>query len=87
MPSFDNLASLNDVSPSAEHQQADCRLCTISDRGFGSAILRSDVTEQRHKIIRKRVAFLGDESVSVVTVGTGPAQTGDPTHAHLHHWQ
>jgi hypothetical protein len=28
-----------------------------------------------------------DESVSVVTVGTGPAQTGDPTHAHLHHWQ
>ena len=28
-----------------------------------------------------------DESVSVVTVGTGPTPTGDPTHAHLHHWQ
>src|SRR5271167_365623 len=35
MPSFDNLSSLNDVFPSAEHQQADSRLCTISDRGFG----------------------------------------------------
>jgi hypothetical protein len=28
-----------------------------------------------------------DESVSVVTVGTVPAPTGDPTHARLHHWQ
>ena len=30
--------------------------------------------------------MLRDESVSVVTVGAAPAQTGDPTHAHLHHW-
>jgi hypothetical protein len=37
------------------------------------------VAEQRHKIIRKRVALRRNESVSVVTVGTGPAQTGDPT--------
>jgi hypothetical protein len=35
--------------------------------------------QQRHKIIRKRVALHRDESVSVVTVGTAPAQTGDPT--------
>ena len=32
-----------------------------------------------HKIIRKRVALLSDESVSVVSVGTGPAPTGDPS--------
>jgi hypothetical protein len=31
------------------------------------------------------VAFLGDESVSVVTVGTGPAQTGDPTNPNFAH--
>jgi hypothetical protein len=36
------------------------------------------VAEQRHKIIRKRVALRRDESVSVVTVGTAPTQTGDP---------
>jgi hypothetical protein len=36
------------------------------------------VAEQRQKIIRKRVALRRDESVSVVTVGTAPAQTGDP---------
>ena len=51
------------------------------------AIPCSDRAQQRHKIIRKTVALLGDESVSVVTVGTAPTQTGDPTHACLHHWQ
>ena len=35
----------------------------------------------------KRVALRRDESVSVVTVGTGPAPTGDLTHARLHHRQ
>jgi Protein of unknown function (DUF3489) len=43
------------------------------------------VAEQRQKIIRKRVALRRSESVSVVTVGTVPAPTGDPTHARLHH--
>src|SRR5262249_46604548 len=42
------------------------------------AIPCSAVAQQRHKIIRKRLALLGDESVSVVTVGTGPTQSGDP---------
>jgi hypothetical protein len=54
---------------------------------LGRPIPCSDVAQQRQKIIRKRVALHRDESVSVVTVGTAPAQTGDPTHAHLHHWQ
>jgi hypothetical protein len=36
-----------------------------------------DRAQQRHKIIRKRVALLGNESVSVVTVGIGPTQSGD----------
>jgi hypothetical protein len=30
------------------------------------------MAEQRHKIIRKGLALLGDESVSGVTVGTVP---------------
>jgi hypothetical protein len=32
------------------------------------------------QIMPNRVAFLADESVSVVTVGTVPTQTGDSTH-------
>jgi hypothetical protein len=36
------------------------------------------MAQQRHKIIRKGLALLRDESVSVVTVGTAPAPTGDP---------
>src|ERR1700674_3746004 len=51
------------------------------------AIPRSDVAQQRHKIIRKRVALVSEESVSAVTVGTAPTPTGDSTHAHLHYWQ
>src|ERR1700675_4953525 len=73
---------------SAERYRADCRIFTYrGSRGFGRAIPCSAVAQQRHKIIRKGLALLRDESVSVVTVGAAPAQTGDPTHAHLHHWQ
>ena len=35
----------------------------------------------------KKWLCVGDESVSVVIVGTEPTPTGDPTHARLHHWQ
>src|SRR5438105_12048239 len=45
---------------------------------FSRAIPCSDRAQQRHKIIRKGVALPGDESVSVVTAGTGPTPTGDP---------
>src|ERR1700737_1606892 len=44
----------------------------------GRAIPCSELAQQRHNIIRKRVALVRDESVSVVTVGTAPAPTGDP---------
>ena len=53
----------------------------------GRAIPCSNVAQQRQKIIRKTVALRRDESVSVVTVGIEPTQTGDPTHARLYHWQ
>src|SRR6202048_3182306 len=36
------------------------------------------MAQQRHKIIRKGLALLRDESVSVVTVGIAPTPTGDP---------
>jgi hypothetical protein len=42
------------------------------------AIPCSDLAQQRYKIIPNRVALCRDESVSVVTVGTAPAQPGDP---------
>src|ERR1700674_430265 len=51
------------------------------------AIPCSEPAQQRHNIIPNRVALVSEESVSVVTVGTAPTPTGDPTHAHLHHWQ
>src|ERR1700737_4840938 len=38
----------------------------------------SDRAGQRPKIIRKRGALRRDESVRVVTVGTGPTPTGAP---------
>jgi hypothetical protein len=53
----------------------------------GRAIPCSDLAQQRHNIIPNRVALVSEESVSVVTVGTAPTPTGDPTNAHLHHWQ
>jgi hypothetical protein len=59
----------------------------FSARILSRAIPCSDRAQQRHKIIRKTVALLGDESVSVVTVGTEPTATGDPTHARLYHCQ
>jgi hypothetical protein len=59
-----------------------CGACILS-----RAMPCSDRAQQRHKIIRKGVALRRDESVSVVTVGTGPTPTGDPTHARLHHRQ
>ena len=72
----------------AELYRADCRIFTYrGSRGFARAIPCSGAAQQRHKIIRKGVALLRDESVSVVPVGTTPAPTGDPTHAHLHHRQ
>jgi hypothetical protein len=40
-------------------------------RVFGRAILYSNLAEQRHDIIRKRVALAGEESVSGVTGGSG----------------
>ena len=43
------------------------------------------MAQQRHKIIRKKLALRRDGSVSGVTVGTGRTPTGDPSHAHLHH--
>src|SRR6516165_9186604 len=51
---------------------------TADSRVLGRAIPCSAVAQQRHKIIRNRLALLRDESVSEVTVGTAPTPTGDP---------
>ena len=57
---------------------------TVDHAFWVRAILCSAVAQQRHKIIRKRVALLGDESVSVVTSAWADT-TRRPTYAHLHH--
>jgi hypothetical protein len=57
-------------------------------RGFGGAIPCSAVAQRRQKIIHNRLALVGEESVSGVTRGNGRgSKPGEPTHAHLHHWQ
>src|SRR5882672_6248592 len=43
--------------------------------------------QQRHKIIQKGVALVGEESVSGVMAEPPPGQSGAPTHAHLHYRQ
>src|SRR5437762_9042555 len=54
---------------------------------FGRAIPCSAVAQQRHKIIRNRVALVGEESVSGLTGGTVAGSIRRPTHAYLHHRQ
>ena len=50
--------------------------------------IRSQVARQRHKIIRNGVALAGKASVSVGHQRHPPlGPSGEPTHAHLHHWQ
>ena len=44
-------------------------------------------TQQNRKIIQNRLALVGEESVSVGHRRPPPGQTGEPTDAHLHHWQ
>src|ERR1700730_4679220 len=53
-----------------------CRSC-----GLGRVIPCSDPAKQRHKIIRNRLALVGEESVSGVTAEPPPGQSGAPTHA------
>jgi len=49
-------------------------------------MLRSDATTPRH-YPEIELAFVSEESVSVVTGGTRRLNQENPTHAHLHHWQ
>src|SRR5258706_11553129 len=55
--------------------------------GLGRAIPCSIAAEQRHKIIGNRLALVAEESVSGVTAGPPPGQSGAPIHAHLYHRQ
>src|SRR5438132_7401342 len=56
-----------------------CSMPTGDWCGFDRAILCSNLAEQRHKIIRNRVALVGEESVSGVTGGTAAGFIGEPT--------
>jgi hypothetical protein len=78
---FSGLPQIADIVRRAFQYLADPPQLRIARSGSSNSMLGSPPT-----IIPNRVALLGDESVSVVTVGTAPTPTGDPTHA-LHHWQ
>src|ERR1700731_2711861 len=53
--------------------------------GLGRAIPCSIAAEQPDKIIGNRLALVAEESVSGVTAGPPPDQSGAPIHAHLYH--
>src|ERR1700730_5775313 len=53
---------------------------------LGRVMPCSIVAEQRHKIIRKGVALVCEESVSGVTAELPPGRSGVPHHARLYHW-
>jgi hypothetical protein len=57
--------------------------CSDSAEQFGARLW----LQQSHKIIQNRLALLGEESVSVGHRRQPPGQTGEATHAHLHHRQ
>src|SRR6476620_10143011 len=69
-----------DSVPPCRNPPSACQVC-------GRAIPCSDGAKQRHDIIPNRLALTAEESVSGVTGATAQGQSGDPTHAHLHHWQ
>src|SRR5438270_1491567 len=74
MPSFSNLSSLSEVPPAAEHQRAN-RRCSLSRiAGFSAEQSHAQLWPNNATRLSGRVALRRDESVSVVTVGNGPAQ-------------
>src|SRR5215470_17878605 len=76
---YSGLPLIADIARSAFH-----RIHAV----FGRAMPCSAVAQQRHKIIRNGVALAGEESVSVGhRRHSPPGRSGEPTHAHLHHWQ
>ena len=77
------LCKVVEISLADSRRQNICPTQVICSR---RAILCSDLAQQRHDIIRNRVALVCEESVSVVTGGTRRLNQENPTHAHLHHW-
>src|SRR6516162_6197639 len=74
---FSGLPQVADIVRSAFQYLANLPP-TCGSRVLGRAIPCSDPRQQRHKIIRKRVALRRDKSVSVVTVGIAPTPTDPP---------
>src|ERR1700730_4798967 len=78
--------------PPPAGQMAKCGTCSVDafrtgarrptyrrSCGLGRVIPCSDPAQQRHNIIRNRVALVGEESVSGVTAELPPGQSGAPT--------
>jgi hypothetical protein len=82
---FSRYPQVADIVRSAFQYLANPPQLRIARSGSSNFMLGSRPTS--HKIIRKRLALLRAESVSVVIVGIAPTQTRSPTHAYLHFWQ
>jgi hypothetical protein len=84
---FSALPQVPDIDRSAFHLWR--RPLVLQITAFGPERLPAELWPSNyHKMVQNRLALLGKESVSVghrrhLLSG----QLGDPTHAHLHHWQ
>jgi hypothetical protein len=83
---FSALPQIADIARSEYHNSANQPHCLSRVLGPSNSMLGG--AQQRHKIIHNRLALVGEESVSGVTRGSGRGgKPGEPTDAHLHHWQ
>jgi hypothetical protein len=84
---FSELPQLADIVRSAFDHLANplvLRITAFWVRAIAGWALR----QQYHEIIQNRLALVSEESVSVGHRRHPlPGQSGEPTHAHLHHWQ
>ena len=77
------LLRIADIVRSAFHYSANLLVLQIT--AFGS---ERALAQQCHEIVQNRLALVDEESVSVGHRRLPPpGQSGEPTHAHLHHWQ
>ena len=81
------LPQVADIVRSVLHYSASPLVLRIT--AFGSERFHGELWPNNcHEIIQNRLALVGEESVSVGhRRRPPPGQSGEPTHAHLHHRQ
>jgi hypothetical protein len=84
---FSELPQVADIVRSAFHYLANPLVLRITTF-WVRAIPDGTLAQQCREIMQNRLALVGEESVSVGHRRQAlPGQSGEPTHAHLHHRQ